>query len=83
MQLPFGGEIKLPDVDVRGFQEIKEDFFEPNGKVARIAPLPPLAPTLLPEHSVKFNGLALQFRDYPPGSTITLKSRVDAEDMRR
>jgi hypothetical protein len=81
MQFPFGGVVKMPNVDIRGFHEIKEDFFEPDGRVARITPLPPLEPTLLPEHSIKFNGLALRFRDYPPGSTITLKSRVDAEDM--
>lgn len=81
MQLPFGGQAKLPDFDIRGFSEVREDFFEPDGRVAQIAPLPPLDPLLLPEHSVKFDGLALSFRDYPPGCTISLGYRIDAENM--
>ncbi len=81
MEIPFGGRAKIPDFSVRGFTEIREDFFERNGRVARITPLPPSEPLLLPEHSVKFDGLALSFQDYPPGCTISLKSRVDAEDM--
>ncbi len=80
----FGHSIAVPDFDMSGLlgmQEIREDFFEPGGRVGSIDPLPRLCPVLLPDHSVKFEGLSFGQAEYPDDSTIKLEYRLDAEQM--
>jgi hypothetical protein len=65
----------------RDMSEVREDFFESEGRVAIIKPAPLLNPLLLPDHSVSFIGLAFRLSKHPLGSEISLEYRVDAEDM--
>lgn len=57
------------------------DLFEPNGRIGIISPLSLVHPVLLTGHSVDFDGLDLNMRQYPFGSEIALDYRIDAEEM--
>jgi hypothetical protein len=58
-------------------KDIRDDLFEPNGRIATIAPIP----ILLRDHSVTFFGLNLVFHPDVQARTISLEYRVDAEGM--
>jgi hypothetical protein len=75
----LGGRIRIPDLFA--FDESREDFFEPNGRVGVVEPIRGANPVLIQDHSVEFDGLVFRFKDYPPGSEFTLNYRIDAEDM--
>jgi hypothetical protein len=79
---PAGYVIRMPELpDMYGMAEIREDFFEVNGRVGTIDPLPRFNPLLLPEHSILFEGLGCDLSQYPEGSSIILEYRIDAEEM--
>lgn len=79
MSLGPMGRVPMPDLG--GFEEVTEDFFEANGRIAQIEPIRGMNPVLMQGHHVSFDGLAMSFRDFPPGTEITLPYRLDAEDM--
>jgi len=74
-----GMKMEIPDIG--GFEEVREDFFEPDGRVGVIEPIRGLNPVLIRDHSFTYDGLVFRFADYPPGTQIVLKYRIDAEDM--
>ncbi|MGN6370358.1 MAG: hypothetical protein ACTHN5_19050 [Phycisphaerae bacterium] len=67
--------------DLFGMTEEREDFFEPNGRVGMISPLPPANCILLTGHSTSFDALGLNLNAFPLGSELSLEYRIDAEDM--
>jgi hypothetical protein len=58
-------------------KDAKGDLFEPNGRIATVAPIP----ILLRDHSVTFFGLSLHLPSRFQGTTVLLEYRVDAEGM--
>lgn len=78
---PLGHKFEFPDVNPCSFDECREDFFEPNGRVAIATPLPPLNPVLIPGHSATFDGIVLPVPEFSLGTELRLPYRVDAEDM--
>lgn len=71
---------RMPRIDPWAAREIRSDLFEPNGRVS-IWELGGMNPVLLAGHSVDFDALGLLLNENPPGSTISLEYRVDAEGM--
>jgi hypothetical protein len=63
--------------DKVSMSDIKGDLFEPNGRMATVAP----APILLRDHSVTFFGLSLRLANRHKGETHPLEYRIDAEGM--
>ena len=66
--------------DPFAISESRQDFFEPNGRVA-IKEMGGINPLLMPGHSWDFEGLLFHLQDFPPGTTIDLDYRVDAEGL--
>ncbi len=58
-------------------QDARADLFEPNGRIARVAP----TSILLRDNSVAFFGLNGSFPSSLNGTTVPLEYRVDAEGM--
>ena len=68
------------------FEECREDFFEPNGRIAQIMPMPPMNPVLIKGHSVEFEGLQCSYshhfpHKFAPTNNVCTQYRIDAEDM--
>ena len=87
MKHPLGGEIDLghnfgdyEPMEMFGFDEAIEDFFEQNGRIAKHK-MHPMNRGLLPDHTLEIRGLGFRCEDYPDGSELTLEYRVDADDM--
>jgi hypothetical protein len=57
--------------------DVKGDLFEPNGRIATVAPVP----ILLRDHSVTFFGLSLCLTNRHKGEIHPLEYRIDAEGM--
>lgn len=72
--------VRMPRIDPWAAREIRSDLFESHGRVC-IWELGGLNPVLLAAHSVDFDALGLRLKENPPGSTILLEYRVDAEGM--
>ena len=66
--------------DPFAMSESRQDIFEPDGRVA-IKEMAGMNPLLMPGHSWDFEGLLFHLRDFPPGTTIDLEYRVDAEGL--
>ena len=64
-------------IDRVSMKDAKSDLFEPNGRIATVAP----THILLRDHSVTFFGLSQVFPSRLQGTTVPLEYRVDAEDM--
>lgn len=64
--------------DPFAMSESRQDIFEPNGRVAT-KEMGGINPLLMPGHSWEFDGLQFRLRDFPPGTSIELNYRVDAE----
>lgn len=81
---PMGLKLPIPQITMANFYdfyEIRDDFFESNGRVASCDPLPRFNPILLPDHSAVFDGLGFCKEDYPDGAELRIEYRIDAEDM--
>lgn len=79
MSMPLGGRLLMP-TSIWAMKEEREDFFEPNGRVA-IQKWPPMNNMLAIGHSFTFDGLVIDLRQYRPATTLELEYRIDAEDM--
>jgi hypothetical protein len=55
----------------------RSDLFEPDGRIATVAPIP----VLLRDHSVAFCGLSGIIPSILDGTTVPLQYRVDGEGM--
>ena len=63
--------------DKASMNDVKGDLFEPNGRIATVAPVP----ILLRDHSVTFFGLSLCLANRHKGEIHPLEYRIDAEGM--
>ncbi len=70
----------VPVFNPFGMDEKVQDLFEPGGRIG-IIEMHPANPVLMADHTWDFDGLGLKLKVTKPGTDLTLKYRVDAENI--